>query len=291
MKHLCVGIDGGGSGCRVAIHDRGGVRIAEASGGPANFTTDPEQTIANLSDAIARAAEGLDENALRASQAHVGLAGVQTDTDATRVANALPFAHVTVTEDRMPALEGALGDRNGALAAIGTGSFLAIRTNGATRFFGGWGFQVGDQASGAWLGRNAVEACLLARDGLREDSPFTRGLFSRLGGEVTEVVAFASTAGARDFADLAPDVVDAAGNGDPIARTLMEKGAQYIDACLDAAHLEADDILCLMGGLGPHYADYLQPSHQVMLRDPEGTALDGALRLARRALDARVGGS
>lgn len=291
MEHLYVGIDGGGSGCRVAIRDRSGARGSDATGGPANFTTDPAQTIANLSDTLARAAQGLDKTALQDAQAHVGLAGVQTEADAARVADALPFAHVTVTEDRLPAVEGALGDRNGALAAVGTGSFVAIRNPNGIRFFGGWGFQVGDQASGAWLGRKAVETCLLAHDGVQDESALTHALFARLGADPTRVIAFARKAGASDFASLAPEIVDAARDHDPNARALMTSGAGYLEACLGTAQFEDGDVLCLSGGLGPHYADYLDPAYKAMLHDPCGTALDGALRLARRALDARMGGS
>ena len=39
-------------------------------------------------------------------------------------------------------------------------------------------------------------------------------------------------------------------------------------------------LLCLSGGVGPHYAPYLDPDWQARLVTAEGTALEGALALA-----------
>ncbi len=39
---LIIGVDGGGSGCRVAVADAAGTVLARAEGGPANIATDPE---------------------------------------------------------------------------------------------------------------------------------------------------------------------------------------------------------------------------------------------------------
>ncbi len=46
---------------------------------------------------------------------------------------------------------------------------------------------------------------------------------------------------------------------------------------------EEDAVICLAGGVGPHYAAYLPQSHQNRIRPALGTALDGALALAGQA--------
>ena len=58
----------------------------------------------------------------------------------------------------MIALEGAIGDGDGAMAILGTGTAYMVRRNGEARPIGGWGFQVGDQGSGARIGRDLLEA-------------------------------------------------------------------------------------------------------------------------------------
>ena len=42
------------------------------------------------------------------------------------------------------------------------------------------------------------------------------------------------------------------------------------------------DTLCLLGGLGPAYARWLDPALAPALRAPRGSSLDGALILAQR---------
>jgi glucosamine kinase len=283
-KRLFFGVDGGGSGCRVAVCDGAGNRIGEVSGGPANVTSDRSQAIANICDAIAQLARihAISEEVLCSSVGHAGLAGVISKADEQAVAAALPFAMATVTDDRETALIGALEDTFGVLAALGTGTIIAVRKASGVRTFGGWGLQISDQASGAWLGREALRRCVLAQDGLVEHSDLTRALLSQHGGELTSMVEFALTATPKDYAANAPLVVESAQGGDANGLRLMQKGAAYLTACFDAADLEASDVVCLSGGVGPYYATYLDDSYRSRVRAPLGTPLDGALRLAMR---------
>jgi glucosamine kinase len=56
MAPFVIGCDGGGTGCRLVIADGQGRVLAQAIGGPANVTSDFDQAVANLRDALARAA-------------------------------------------------------------------------------------------------------------------------------------------------------------------------------------------------------------------------------------------
>ncbi|MGO7425934.1 LysR substrate-binding domain-containing protein, partial [Rhizobium ruizarguesonis] len=55
---------------------------------------------------------------------------------------------VRVVTDALIALQGALGDADGIVGAFGTGSVYNARRDGRLNGIGGWGFVVGDQASG-----------------------------------------------------------------------------------------------------------------------------------------------
>ena len=65
----------------------------------------------------------------------------------------LPFARARIESDAVIALKGALGDDDGAIAALGTGSVFGVQRGGEVRMIGGWGFLLGDQGSGARIGR------------------------------------------------------------------------------------------------------------------------------------------
>ena len=287
FSHILFGVDGGGTGCRVAARDISGHLIAEAKGGPANYASDKQKAIANVRDAVATLARdhAISEEVLGASVGHIGLAGVMTDDDAAAVASAMPFGHANVSDDRMTSLEGALGAGFGVLAAIGTGSFVAARSATGTRSFGGWGLQLGDQASGAWLGREALRRSVLAHDGLVEHSDLTQTLLAHYDGTLPAMIAFAGHATPRDFAAHARLVVDAAHAGDAIATELMQRGADYLNTCLAMADPGPSDPLCLAGGVGPHYAKYIASPFRERLQAPKGTALEGALALAKQAYD------
>ena len=229
---------------------------------------------------------GLGGDLLEHAVAHVGLAGVLTRAQADAVAASLPIARVTVSDDRPTSLAGALDDSDGALVAVGTGTFIAARRDDVISAVGGWGLRVSDQASGGWLGRALLEQVLLCHDGLAAHSDLTGRTMSDLGGTPEAIVAYARDAGAVGYAALAPSVVAAAEAGDTHACALMQRGADYLNHALDVLGLAGHEVLCLTGGIGPHYAARLRPEFARRLQPPKGTALEGAMRLARRALAA-----
>ncbi|SIT83746.1 BadF/BadG/BcrA/BcrD ATPase family protein [Pontibaca methylaminivorans] len=282
-----IGVDGGGSGCRVAIADATGCVLAEAAGGPGNVSADPDQAAANIRAALdeAAAGAGIGADALRHAHAHLGLAGVMSEAEGEAMAARFDFARLRVTDDRPTVLAGALGGADGVVLAIGTGSFIARSRDGAARFVGGWGFVCGDQASGAWLGRGAVEAALLAVDGLREHGQVTRAVLGSVGGDPAMLAHRSLVAPPGWFAEFAPLVVREAAQGDQAGREMMERGADYICRALERLGRGSGEAVCAFGGVSPHYAPYLPEDIRDCVVRPLGRAVDGALRLAARLAD------
>lgn len=285
-QRLVIGVDGGGSGCRVAIALPDGPVLARAEAGPANVSSDPEGSLRNIREALEAAAKNMQSaDDLWNGTAHFGLAGVQTSAQADLVRNAFPFrGGCRVTEDGPTQLAGAMGDRDGVLLAVGTGSFAALARGGTTRFLGGWGPILGDDASGAWLGRALLRRVLLAEDGLVAHSPLTQAVLHEFDADPFAIVAFGGRASAADFATFGRRVAETAQTGDSAAQALMREGATYLIGCLDLLGSEGDECVVLSGGIGPHYAPYLAPTYRQKLQSPHGDALDGALRLARSIL-------
>lgn len=279
-----IGVDGGGTHCRFAFA-RGGNSDdrVELRLGSANVSSDRAGTLATLRDGLDRLARkaGLDRAAFDDIPVFMGLAGVTGPEMARDLQDALQLGNVRVEDDRRTTLVGALGDRDGYVAGIGTGSFLGGRRNGAERLIGGWGFTLGDEASGAWLGHQCLRLVLQSRDGLVPATSLTTALLDEFG-DGAGLVAFATGARPADFASLAPRIVSAAHAGDTVARGLMDRGAGYIDRALSELGREAGDPLCLVGGLAPQYAPYLPTDLARCLIEARGTALDGALALAGR---------
>jgi len=287
-SYMTLGIDGGGTGCRVAIADATGTILGSATGGPANYTSEPTQTAFNLSLAIQDALHSaqLTTKHLANCSAHIGLAGIMSERDSHNLSSALPsFAKITVSDDRITSVTGALGNNKGALISIGTGTIVGIQKDDSIKFFGGWGLQVSDQASGAWLGRKLLEQCLLVYDGLMPTSELTTNTLRRFGKDPVQIVSFATQARPADYATFAPKIIEAASAGDENGLMLMKQGANYLNSCLHSSSITGEFMICLSGGVGPSYEPYLEPGFANRLQPSKGTALDGALQLAKSAID------
>ena len=282
--HFLIGVDGGGTHCRVAIATGDLQVVSQANGGAANVTSDYDLAIANIRATISKALEGagLTETALSNAAAHLGLAGVMDQAMAERVVGDMPMARCVVTDDRTTTVAGVLGGRDGGVLAVGTGSFVGVSTQGQTRFVGGWGPVLGDQASGGWLGKRLLSHVCDAADGLAVVSPLTEAVLAEFNGTASDIVAFAATASPAEFARYAPRISQAATH-DAVARVLMQDGAAYLTNALEALGYQPGQAVCAIGGLGQAYGVWLAPMVQADLVAPQGTALDGALHLALQA--------
>lgn len=281
-----VAIDGGGTGCRVRLADDAGRMLATAQGGPANVCTDFEAARRNILAAVTQAYEdaGLEVEDRRRDVAWAGLAGAGVGDLAQAMEAALGFGRVRVTTDTETTVEGALGAADGTVALLGTGSFFVRRENGRDRRIGGWGYQLGDEAGGAWLGRELLRATLHAYDGLRPHSPLSRKILAEYGESPDQIALFGQKAGPGEIAMLAPRVADAQGRGDALAQEIMDRAVEMICTRLDVLGAEASGALCLLGGLAAVYAPLLPDRYRRLFTAPRGNALDGGLALARRNL-------
>ncbi|MEY8838437.1 hypothetical protein AB9K41_05310, partial [Cribrihabitans sp. XS_ASV171] len=115
--------------------------------------------------------------------------------------------------------------------------------------------------------------------------PLTRRALDRFDARPERIVEFARGAAPSDYARLAPEIVAAAEAGDPVGRHLMIRGAAYFEEVLSGFDLRADEVICLSGGLGLHYAPYLSDPLRSQIAPSEGDALSGALHLACRSAE------
>ncbi|WP_107495376.1 BadF/BadG/BcrA/BcrD ATPase family protein [Thalassobius sp. I31.1] len=281
-----IGVDGGGTGCRALLVNSEMQELSRGTGGPANVSVNFADSIANVMGAVQQIidAAGLTDLPDTRFHLHLGLAGVLSEDMVQRVKGACVWPNVTVTDDRAAAVAGALGPDDGSLLVIGTGTIIASRKAGQLRVASGWGFRVGDQGSGAWLGRRLLEESLHAHDGIRAQTDLTREILANFNNRAAEITMFSMQAGQRDYADLAPRLTQALQAGDPVAQELMSEGADHLLAGLRATGFEPGDTLCIAGGIGPYIRDCLPGDVTAGLRDVLGSPLDGAVLLAQNAV-------
>jgi glucosamine kinase len=282
MTGLAIGIDGGGTSCRAAVADRLGNILGTGKAGAANIMSDPEGALANIvaSAKAALEAAGLPASSIENACTVLGVAGANVGPYGARIQQALPFARSRVVTDSLIALQGALGNDDGIVGAFGTGSVYSARRNGKVTEIGGWGFVVGDQSSGARLGRDALEAALLSHDGVYPATPLTTLIMTEFDNDAQKVVEFAHTAKPKDFARYAPLVFGHAERNDDVALTIVRKAARDIDDTIDSLLWPDCQAVCLLGGLSGAYRSLLAARHQALLVEPKGDALQGAVAFA-----------
>jgi glucosamine kinase len=286
MTQFAIGIDGGGTSCRAAVTDRNGKVFGTGRAGAANILSDLENSLVNIvqSARVALADAGLDPEMVGMVPVVVGTAGANVGDYGKRVEKALPIVKVQVVTDALIALQGALGDGDGVVGAFGTGSVYNARRSGKIWGIGGWGFVVGDQASGARLGRDLLEYSLLAHDKVRRASPLTEKIMAVFDNDPERVVEFAHSAKPKDFAKYAPMIFDSAENGDDVGISIVKRAAEAIDESLDALLWPECPSICLLGGLSKAYHPWLGTRHKARLAEPRGDALQGAVELAAKFL-------
>lgn len=276
-------LDGGGSSCRALLCHADGREVVRVTGAFANLTSDFEASYRHIQDVIETAYDraGIPFEAHAHDIAVLGVAGAEFGDAADRLKERLGFASATVLSDRETTITGVLGEGDGTLAQIGTGSFFVSRTDGARAQAGGWGLAIGDECSGAWLGRELLRMVVRAYDGLDAGSDLVRETLAAHGDDPRALAIFASTATPRDLAALAPAIFDAAMTGDIVAQTIVRRAVIDLETILGGIVGTKDLPLYLCGGVGARYGPLLAPSWQRCLATAPGDGLSGALAMAR----------
>lgn len=280
-----IGLDAGGSGSRACLLRSDGHRGTICHGGPANLHSDAvlaRNQIANLVSQVVQA-EGLEHVPPHALYLVLGVAGAAETGQADALARMLPYPNTQVVGDIDIAVTGALQDRDGIVMAVGTGSVVARQLDGQITRVGGHGFALGDEASGAWLGRRALAAALQVRDGLLPDAPLARAIWARFG-TLPALLAFTTGARPADYADLAPQVLGLDTAGCPLARDIVADGCAYLLRAIRVLQAGNTGLpVAALGGLGAPLSQRITAlaDPELTVMTPLGTALDGALLQAQ----------
>lgn len=280
--HYYFGIDGGGSGCRAVLSDGNGAILGKGMSGPANIGADTANAILHIKEATeqARLQADLPPSIYITSVAVLGLAGANSLTDHAAAYNQLPFGRSSIVSDTVTALQGALGNGDGAIAILGTGSAFVKRTGETVEVIGGRGFMLSDHAGGARLGRDLLEQTLLVSDGINDDTELTRRALGKFNDEARQIIQFSRTATAADYAAFAPMVFEFAAKGDPLGIKLVSNACIMIERNLRALDIKALGRFSITGGLATSYAALDLLPYKELYTPAKGDSLQGALALA-----------
>jgi glucosamine kinase len=303
-----LGVDGGGTNCRIRLADENLQTLAEVKNGRSNLQIDSgEPAFKAISDGTRDvfSAAGISYAEAANTYACFGMAGGRMDSArANFAARPWPFAGVKVYDDIDIAHAGALGGGEGGVIIVGTGSAAMSIVDGQRYQAGGWGFQIGDQMSGAILGRELARYSVEAEDGLVEASPLTKAVIASLGGDNQAAMtwSFATDMGLRiisrdgtegcddaligrapaEFGRLMPLFFDYYEKGDPVASKMMDIELSYIDTYVRWFKSHNARVLAVVGGFGERLFPILQQHYGNFIALPKFEPLHGAVILAKQ---------
>lgn len=280
-----VGVDGGGTKCRAALVNASHELQGVGDSGPANPYQDFDRAIHSISEAIelAISSAGLNPNIKHELVVGLGLAGVNVPSIQAKVEqHAFPYASTFVTTDLEAANVAAHGSTEGAVVVIGTGTCGFAHVNGKSLSIGGHGFPMGDKGSGAWLGLSAIQAVLLADDGLGDKTLLKELLGEQLKTSGFGLVEKMQTAKQSEFASLAPLVFKAVDQKDLVAASIVIEGANYLSSLTQRLLDMQPPRISAIGGLAPRMLSWMDRKITARFEAPKLSPELGAAIFAHR---------
>lgn len=267
-----VGLDGGGSKTAAIVVDEQGQELGRAVAGGSNYQgVGLDVALANVQTALrgAMTAAGFAEG-VRPTIAIVGLAGIDRPADKERWQAALsgqpPLADKLELTGDSDLILYALPDGQGLGLIAGTGSIALGRDRRGKRIrSGGWGHFMGDEGSGLWLGREALNAATRAADGRGPKTELLPLILKEWDlQEPSDLIG--AVYGSREdkngvdnarVASLSRVVIAASEQGDEHAQMLMKNAinelALALKACDRQLFFETPPGLAIAGGLLLHH--------------------------------------
>ncbi|MFC4338038.1 N-acetylglucosamine kinase [Salininema proteolyticum] len=288
-----VGVDAGGTKTRAVLADRNGAVLDESVRGPGNPSGGKENRAV---EAIAGAVLDVLGTVGEADGICVGTAGIASLAPVSHRMFTALLADRTGTDRVLavpdPVIAFAAGTRaeNGSVLIAGTGAVamrVAARRTIASRA-DGYGWQLGDEGGGQWIGREAVRRVLEHLDGHRRGGPLTERVLADMGFAEApssgEVVALCMSHAPTWPARFARIVVEEA--ADPASEEILEAAAERLVAT--ARKVTApDEPLVLAGSLLSEKTPLAEAVHDLLEADLPGTRVltasapvDGAVALA-----------
>ncbi len=279
----CVlGVDGGQTSTVAVILGDDGSVLGFGRGGPANHLNEPggmERLEASLRAAVseARVRSGCSDSF---SGACVGLTGLAPGVEAL-CGRVIDTPKLRVVHDTRVALYSVTLGKPGAVVIAGTGS-VAYGENdrGEAASCGGWGYLLGDEGSGYWIGLQALNTLTRVEDGRAAPTELSEAILRHLGvSGIRDVhrLVYAQRLDRRRIADIARVVGMCADDGDTAARRILRSAGKELglQAGVVLSRLQLADRAVEVGCVGGvfHAERWVCPSMAAAIRRIAPSAL------------------
>jgi glucosamine kinase len=270
-----LGIDVGGTKTVCLLADDDERVIADGREAGANLQGAGELALEKVLHSVME--ETLEGTGITPSAICLGIAGVDRASDEAVVRSIMRRigykARVLVVNDALIALQAGVRDAAGVVIVSGTGSIAYGRNDrGEASRAGGWGYVLGDEGSGYWIGRLALRAVVRHADGRGRVTSLTPRLLAHFGVKrATELIhiVYHEELSPRSIAAVARYVQHARDEGDAVAAGILNRAADELLTAATAvtARLDLTDqpfTFVLSGGMF-HALPWLCDQMQLLL--------------------------
>lgn len=188
-RQYIIGIDGGGTRTRAVIGTRKGEVLAFVEGAGTNIkSTPPDEVRLHIIKLLATLLQKIDATNNDIATVFLCVAGGDRQLDKERWEQWISFlfpassCKITITNDAVAALTSGTFTQQGLVVIAGTGSIVyAVGKNHQVSRVGGWGYLLGDEGSGYYIGQEALRFITRHYDaiGVNEDL-FTATILEQL---------------------------------------------------------------------------------------------------------------
>lgn len=275
-----IGIDGGGTGTRVRILDSKKNFLCEFKGPSSALSQGIEKAweviLITIKDAFDSIRKPLPNNSeLIIGIGISGLNNTNWKNDFLKIAP--KFSRLVVNTDGFTSYLGSHGHKPGVMLALGTGSIgISMDQAGDIKTVSGWGYPSGDEASGSWLGMQAVKRTQKVLDGRAKNSKLTSKIMEKCGSTYSELLDWVTKASAKEYATLSPLVFEVI-NYDRFAKKLVNSAILDIYEMLYALDKTETLPITILGALGDVYSPYLPKNITDRIIKSNGSSLDGSI--------------
>jgi N-acetylglucosamine kinase-like BadF-type ATPase len=232
MAMHVLGLDAGGTKTVCLLADEQGTVLSSARGPGANLQAQGELEVEKVLHGVME--EALAGRDLALDAVCLGIAGVDRPDDAAIMRGIMRrIGHrrrALIVNDALIALTAGADHGPGIVVICGTGSICYGRDEeGHAARSGGWGYILGDEGSGYWIGRRALAAVVRHADGRGPATALTALVLEHF--RVRSVNDLVQEVHLRDprrhrVASLGGAVQAAIDEGDPVAREILDEGAR-----------------------------------------------------------------
>lgn len=305
---LIIGIDGGGTRTRGILYQNEKI-LAHANAGTTRIgAVGVGESSERLINVIAELCEQAEIEAEDLDAVVVGLAGVWLEEEKKRSlrliktlarSQNMTLNDLIVTSDAELAVEGAFEGSPGIVMIVGTGSIAIGKTEKKKLVrCGGWGIELDDEGSGAWIGREGLTAVVRALDGRGKPTAMTEtvaDLFPMIDLKNPRTIVKAYAERSFEYHMMSPLVMKCAEDGDEVCKEIIMRAAFHLMELLEALLKEYKTKtvnVALMGGiiesdtlLANLLFERINNHERLKRKEPKGSALHGAIAIGKRMID------